>query len=368
MKKIEIECNRKVRDFVCSQVKLLTGLNVGQAYELLKKDGCLPVAEFADVLKRGKKLKKLIDGFKFPASVPMRPVDERHLWQFRERWSKHLQAQLDKMVSSSKPIYFVDEVNKQLRRRKSSIQCSRIHIIWFLDMYGEENMTPEAIATAIIKFGLKDWSKVQPLKNNAKYIVTIFDDDLEVDKEEFKHLVEFISDIPKSNTQNNLINKIQNDIKVLNDFCKLWESAPTTYDYIKVFEEYVSRLQTLPPSKKKVSLKKESSPSLRPDDDETLLKEWNYDQLINFMKELSQKVKFGKEDFANVKNQDKMREFAERDDFDEIFGRLKDHENVYQTFGNAMQYIRNVVNHNQTTWSMQPYPTSDQCRECEHDI
>ena len=39
MKKIEIECNRKVRDFVCSQVKLLTGLNVGQAYELLKKDG-----------------------------------------------------------------------------------------------------------------------------------------------------------------------------------------------------------------------------------------------------------------------------------------------------------------------------------------
>ena len=229
-------------------------------------------------------------------------------------------------------------------------------------------MTPEAIATAIIKFGLKDWSKVQPLKNNAKYIVTIFDDDLEVDKEEFKHLVEFISDIPKSNTQNNLINKIQNDIKVLNDFCKLWESAPTTYDYKKVFEEYVSRLQTLPPSKKKVSLKKESSSSPIPDNDEKSLRERNKDQILSYMEDLSRKVKFGEEDFANPKNQDKIREFGARDDFDEVFQTLREHENELQTFGNAMQYIRNVVNHNQTTWSMQPYPTSDQCRECEHDI
>ena len=223
MQKIEIECNRKVRDYVISQIKTLTGLSVGQAYELLKKDGCLPDAEFADVLKQGKKLKKLIDDFKFPASVPIRPVDERHLWQFKERWAKHLQGQLDKMVSSSKPIYLVDEVNRQLRRRKSSIQCSRIQIIWYLDMYGEENMTPEAIATAIIKFGLVDWSQVQPLKENTKYVLNLTAETSEVDQEEFTRLVEFIWSIPKPNTQRNLIEMIQNDIKVLNDFCKLWK-------------------------------------------------------------------------------------------------------------------------------------------------
>ena len=49
-----------------------------------------------------------------------------------------------------------------------------------------------------------------------------------------------------------------------------------------------------------------------------------------------------------------MREFAERDDFDEVFQTLREHENELQTFGNAMQYIRNVVNSNQTTWSIQP--------------
>ena len=354
MQKIEIECNRKVRDYVISQIKTLTGLSVGQAYELLKKDGCLPVAEFADVLKQGKKLKKLIDDFKFPASVPIRPVDERHLWQFKERWAKHLQGQLDKMVSSSKPIYLVDEVNRQLRRRKSSIQCSRIQIIWYLDMYGEENMTPEAIATAIIKFGLVDWSQVQPLKENTKYVLNLTAETSEVDQEEFTRLVEFIWSIPKPNTQRNLIEMIQNDIKVLNDFCKLWKSAPTTYNYKKVFLEYMSRLQTLPPSKKKVSLQKESSSSPIPDNDEKSLREWNKDQILSYMEDLSRKVKFGEEDFANPKNQDKMREFAERDDFDEVFQTLREHENELQTFGNAMQYIRNVVNSNQTTWSIQP--------------
>ena len=257
MKKIEIICNRKVRDYVTSRLKSLTGLSVSQAYDLLKNEGCLPIAECADILKRGQLLLKMIDSFKFPASIPVRPVDDRHLWQFRERWSKHLQGLLDKMVARSKPVYLADEVNKQLKRRKSSIQCSRVHLIWYLDVYGEENMNPESIATAIIKFGVTDWSKVQPLVGNSKYSITITDENMEVDQDEFRHLVEFIWDIPTSNTQNNLIEMIQNDVKVLEDFRKLWESAPRTYDYKRVFEEYVSRLQTLPPSKKRISLKKD---------------------------------------------------------------------------------------------------------------
>ena len=354
MKKIEIECNRKVRDYVCSQVKLLTGLNVGQAYELLKKDGCLPLAESANILKRGKKLMGMINAFKFPASIPVRPVDERHMWQFTERWKKHLQVILDKQVSASKPVYLVDEVNKQLKRKKSSIRCSRVHLIWYLDTYGDQDMRPEAIATALIKFGVTDWSNVQPLKENAKYVFTIADEDIDVDQEEFIRLVEFIWDIPTPSTQKNLIEMIRNDIKVLDDFANLWKSAPITFDYKKVFEQYVSRLQTLPPSKKKVSLQKESSSSPIPDNDEKSLREWNKDQILSYMEDLSRKVKFGEEDFANPKNQDKMREFGERDDFDDVFQRLREHENEYQTFGNAMQYIRNVVNNNQTTWSMQP--------------
>ena len=217
----------------------------------------------------------MINAFKFPASIPVRPVDERHMWQFTERWKKHLQGILDKQVSASKPVYLVDEVNKQLKRRKSSIRCSRVHLIWYLDMYGDQDMRPEAIATALIKFGVTDWSNVQPLKENAKYAFTITDEDIDVDKEEFIRLVEFIWDIPTPSTQKNLIEMIRNDIKVLDDFSNLWKLAPTTFDYKKVFEQYVSRLLTLPPSKKKVSLQKESSSSTIPDNDEKSLREWN---------------------------------------------------------------------------------------------
>lgn len=232
--KIEIPCNRKVREYTTRQVKALTGLTVSRAYELLRETGSLPVNESSDVIKRGRQLLKLINTFKFPSSIPVRPVDDRHMWQFRERWAKYLQGQLDKVVGSSKPVYLVDEVNKQLKRRKSNITCIRIHLMWYLDVYGEDNMTPESIATAIIKFGVSDWSQVQPLVNNSKYSLVLAGDVDNIDQEEFAQMVEFIWLVPKPKIQVDLLSKFENDIKVMQEFYKLWESSPTTYDYKKI--------------------------------------------------------------------------------------------------------------------------------------
>jgi hypothetical protein len=344
MKKIEIICNRKVRDYVTSRLKSLTGLSVSQAYDLLKNEGCLPIAECADILKRCQLLLKMIDSFKFPASIPVRPVDDRHLWQFRERWSKHLQGLLDKMVARSKPVYLADEVNKQLKRRKSSIQCSRVHLIWYLDVYGEENMNPESIATAIIKFGVTDWSKVQPLVGNSKYSITITDENMEVDQDEFRHLVEFIWDIPTSNTQNNLIEMIQNDVKVLEDFRKLWESAPRTYDYKRVFEEYVSRLQTLPPSKKRVSLKKEVDSESRSgvEEDRTVTR---YNEVVSYLNELTGGDYFAKK---RIEERDEaVRSFCKLSNFDECFNDVKaavTHSEVRFPTATAIGLIEQHVN------------------------
>lgn len=369
--KVEIPCNRKVREYTTRQLKALTGLTVSRAYELMRENGSLPVAESSNIMKRGKQLLKLINSFKFPSSIPVRLVDERHMWQFRERWTKYLQGQLDKVVSTSKPVYLVDEVNKHLKLRKSNITCTRIHLIWYIDMYGMENMSPESIATAIIKFGVSDWSKVQPLVNNSKYTLVLAVNDDNIEQEEFVHTVEFIWSIPKPKIQDDMLSKIDNDIKVIKEFNKLWESSPTTYDYKKVFESYLNRLQTLPPSKKKVSLQKESSsmsdynrqevptaekPASKYAEQEDIknLQEWNHEQLLTYMEGLSTKLNYGERDFADKNNREKMREFAKRDDFDEVFQQLKDHESYYRTFGNAMQYVRNVVNWNQTIWSMHP--------------
>ena len=336
MKIVEIACNRKVKNYTVNHVKCLTGLEIGKAYELLKMEGCLPVAEYANILKCGKKLKDMIDTFSFPASVPVRPVDERHLWQFSERWKKHLQELLDKLISSSKPIYLADEVNKQLKKRKSSIQCSRVHLMWFLDIHGEQNMTPEAIATAITKFGLTDWSKVQPLKNNAKYVLNLSDESIEVNQDDFTRLIEFVWKISKSTIQNKLLENIENDIKVLDDFRKLWESAPITYDYKKVFNNYVSRLQTIPPHKKRVSLKKENKIIELPE-------EKNYNLLKDFL------TSIGSEDDLSViqENEEYIRAISQKENFNNIFSVIKykisQSPTAYNPLRATLGYIRHQI-------------------------
>ena len=303
--KIEIPCNRKVREYTTRQVKALTGLTVSRAYELLRETGSLPVNESSDVIKRGRQLLKLINTFKFPSSIPVRPVDDRHMWQFRERWAKYLQGQLDKVVGSSKPVYLVDEVNKQLKRRKSNITCIRIHLMWYLDVYGEDNMTPESIATAIIKFGVSDWSQVQPLVNNSKYSLVLAGDVDNIDQEEFAQMVEFIWLVPKPKIQVDLLSKFENDIKVMQEFYKLWESSPTTYDYKKIFEEYVCRLQTLPPSKKRVSHRTVT----------------RYNEVISFLQDLTGGDYFAKK---RIEERDEsVRSFCKLSNFDECFNDVK---------------------------------------------
>lgn len=318
--KIEIPCNRKVREYTTRQVKALTGLTVSRAYELLRETGSLPVNESSDVIKRGRQLLKLINSFKFPSSIPVRPVDDRHMWQFRERWAKYLQGQLDKVVGSSKPVYLVDEVNKQLKRRKSNITCIRIHLMWYLDVYGEDNMTPESIATAIIKFGVSDWSQVQPLVNNSKYSLVLAGDVDNIDQEEFAQMVEFIWLVPKPKIQDDLLSKFENDIKVMQEFYKLWESSPTTYDYKKIFEEYVCRLQTLPPSKKRVSLKKEVDIESRSgvEEDRTVTR---YNEVISFLQDLTGGDYFAKK---RIEERDEsVRSFCKLSNFDECFNDIK---------------------------------------------
>ena len=318
--KIEIPCNRKVREYTTRQVKALTGLTVSRAYERLRETGSLPVAESSNIMKRGKQLLKLIDSFKFPSSIPVRPVDDRHMWQFRERWVKYLQEQLNKVVGSSKPVYLVDEVNKQLKRRKSNITCIRIHLMWYLDVYGEDNMTPESIATAIIKFGVSDWSQVQPLVNNSKYSLVLAGDVDNIDQEEFAQMVEFIWLVPKPKIQVDLLSKFENDIKVMQEFYKLWESSPTTYDYKKIFEEYVCRLQTLPPSKKRVSLKKEVDIESRSgvEEDRTVTR---YNEVISFLQDLTGGDYFAKK---RIEERDEsVRSFCKLSNFDECFNDVK---------------------------------------------
>ena len=253
-KRIEIPCNKKVRDYTVNNLKKLCGLTVSRAYEQFIEKGTLSVEESTAHDNRIEQLIKLINRFTIPKSVPVRPIDKRHMEQFRERWKKHLESLPVNNAADSKPVYLIDAVNRILKRRKSRIQCTRIHLMWHLDLQGEDHMIPEEIATAITKFGLSDWSDVRPLVENSKYNIRIIGNGTkEIEQEEFLKAIEFIYQIPNFHVDESMKEKILNDIKVLQDFLKDKEKDPETYDYEAVWEKYTAKLQTAPASRKRKS-------------------------------------------------------------------------------------------------------------------
>ena len=218
-KRIKIPCNKKVRDYTINNLKKLCGLTVSRAYEKFIEKGAISVEESLAPDNRIEQLIKLINRFTIPKSVPVRPVDKRHMEQFRERWKKHLESLPVNNAADSKPVYLIDAVNRILKRRKSRIQCTRIHLMWHLDLQGEDHMIPEEIATAITKFGLSDWSDVRPLIDNSQYNIRISGNGTkEIEQEEFLKAIEFIYQIPNFHVDEGMKERILNDIKVLQDF------------------------------------------------------------------------------------------------------------------------------------------------------
>lgn len=253
-KRIKIPCNKKVRDYTINNLKKLCGLTVSRAYEQFIEKGAISVEESLAPDNRIEQLIKLINRFTIPKSVPVRPVDKRHMEQFRERWKKHLESLPVNNAADSKPVYLIDAVNRILKRRKSRIQCTRIHLMWHLDLQGEEHMLPEEIATAITKFGLSDWSDVRPLIDNSQYNIRISGNGTkEIEQEEFLKAIEFIYQTPNFHVDEGMKEKILNDIKVLQDFLKDKEKNPETYDYEAVWKKYTAKLQTAPASRKRKS-------------------------------------------------------------------------------------------------------------------
>lgn len=409
-KRIEIPCNKKVRDYTINNLKKLCGLAVSRAYEQISEKGTLSVEESNALDKRIEQLLKLINKFCIPSSVPVRPIDKRHMEQFRERWVKELKNLLSNNATEVKPVYLIDEVNRILKRRKSRIQCTRIHMMWHLDLQGEDHMTPEEIATAITKFGLSDWSDVRPLVENSKYNIRISGNGTkEIEQEEFLKAIEFIYQIPNYHVDESMKVKILNDIKVLQDFLKDKEKDPETYDYEAVWEKYTAKLQTAPASRKRkfaskhqVEITKKEKPNETIKEGETTMTEevtvpstqpqgevtveqptppadkdsgkkpehfspeevedihndiykGNHDKLLKFLNEKASSglthLSYLKDNVTEENNVRYIRDFAYRRDFDNVYNTLVVNANRPGVGATAiMNYIRDVAIRNITEW------------------
>ncbi|MBQ7424228.1 MAG: hypothetical protein IJV19_05760 [Prevotella sp.] len=252
-----------------------------------------------------------------------------------------------------------------------------------------QTMTPQAIATQLTKYAATSW---EAFNINLKMIEEniIIKSPAKPTKEEDgekkisrkqptlaelgEALLLFPYAIGDASLDDQTLADIANDLKVAEEYdrwAKEFKGKEYTSEYQQAYEGFRKRLRTLP--EKKGSKKKEKSPDksmttsqestvrLQPqaqqtksilDSKEQVYKR-NHEELLNYMGGLSRTLIFGK-DFNDTKNREYMQQFAERPDFQTLFERLKSHESDYKKFSNPMQYIRNVVLHEQLAWSISP--------------
>lgn len=237
---VRIPCNSMVKEYTIAKLKRL-GLDAGpgKVYNnIVTNKGVITKATFI-INRLDDKLLKMIP--KFYPPVPVTAAEKKMYTAFLEKWCEHVRQMANNRFTI---IYLCDEVNKVLRKRSFDMVCERKHLVWCLSLFGEDAMTPEKVADAIIKYDGTDWNSLPSLKNDTAYHVRL-QDNSDNGKQKFLDTVEFIYALSSSSADVSFGEKIQNDIDVLTEFLK-WGDALTDYKYVERYKEFAGRLQTLP--------------------------------------------------------------------------------------------------------------------------
>lgn len=249
-------------------------------------------------------------------------------------------------------------------------------------------MTPQAIARQLTTYAATSWEafniKTKMIEVNMKVSAPAKpsndDDGKPVRKEptlveRVEKLLLFPLSVAEGQLDKEFMEGLANDLKVTaewDEWARKSEAKEFTPEYKSTYEEFRRRLRTIPPQKApKKDEKPENEEETPSSPSQTQLNfqvsmqptattmssqdannsSVNYDMLYSFMKARATKLEYGSRDINDSSNITKMKEFSERADFATVFQTLKENIDSCKTFGNAMQYIRNVVLRNQTYWS-----------------
>ena len=241
---VHIKCNSLVKKFSMARIRQL-GIDVGlaQLYTNLKRDGSTSCKRDARVIKLAEKLTKLIPAIR--PRIMMTTADVNEVTLFISKWKERVSNMMQERLYT--PVYYSDVVNSLLLG-KSDIKCTSVHLGWCLSILGPKNMKPGKIVDEILKHQSKEWEEVLPLAYDDYYSVrlTHTSEDIQAD---FRKKIEFIYRLSVPTTNDSLISKLENDIKVVTDIKHLHESSPADYrELMKYYLELINKLQTISPS------------------------------------------------------------------------------------------------------------------------
>lgn len=365
-KSVRIPCAKIVHDYTMTTLQRLGNLRCTDVYRSMKNNGGIVLQSQSKALRDIDKLLVCTD--KFIPSVPMTSEDVEKTKTFITSWKKHLQQIRKNIMCTCKPVYLQTEVAKVLKERKAKVKFREVMLEWYLSQFGGDDLTPEKVADAVIAYNATDWSKVRPLaKGKNGYNIRLDVDTKEEQALALKH-IQWIYKIETGDVDQNVGEVLSNDLQVMKEFEAWRDSEPKDYEYRQKYQEFISRLKSITteisfgsdditndtnlPSHQSETpnyMTPETSVSTEHHSDEEDF-ERNYEKLMIFMMVQSEKLKYGN-DINEPNNIANFKKFASRKDFNIVFETLQENIGECTRFGQAMQYIRNVVLENQIYWS-----------------
>lgn len=233
----------------------------------------IPNVTVAAIIGKIDELIKKVDDF-----IPMTLTDKNDGMVYKmknDQWIKHLKSIKKELRKAPRPVYLTEAVNKILKDSKVTMRCTNLILTKCLHMLGEENLTPERIASTMIEYSRTPWDKIPVPKNITKKSFRIQQKKdkgdnksapVENDKgdenksrkkktptqiEVVEALFLFPYSCPLILKDGNILNKIQHDLNLLEGYSKwLQESMEykLTPDYRSKYESFRDELLTVPPA------------------------------------------------------------------------------------------------------------------------
>jgi len=241
--RVTIPINRTVKKFALERLKELGGFVPVEVYKSVRSGRGL-------VSKNDRKAIDIVDTLlakisSFIVTVPFTVEEGRKMKDFIAAWKDNVRKLRKQLLKKSQPVYFHSMVDEELAKLGSKIKCSDIHLEWYLSRFGADQMQPEKIARAILKYNGGDWRKVRPLVKDGSITVSLDDDTDKIRKAVLRSFL-WIYKIQADVVSKDIIDRTENDLQVLKEFEDWCNQDPKDYDYQPTYKSFKARLQTAP--------------------------------------------------------------------------------------------------------------------------
>lgn len=262
-KKVKITVDAAVFEYSSKIWKVLAGIDPSKVTLRLSKGQGVPNKECAAIISLIDKLIVAIQDFR-PMTLTSVEDDIFYRRQL-DLWHRHLLSLKKKLKKQCKPEYLVDIVNAILKESKCKQHSTNFILTKCFHILGMEKFSAENVAALIMNYGRTNWEKLPVQLNYIKKTLVIYHDDKEAKEpvckrrhkrptlaEQAEKLYLFPYSCPSTVDNTGLRNDILDDLSIIDEYTR-WTKESALYelnsDYKAMYEQFRSRLHTLPSKK-----------------------------------------------------------------------------------------------------------------------